>query len=94
MPTRQNTKGIIKLDIKMEIDRGASSPDEEMLDLADDPSQLPEHPDASIESVQSIGSGSRPLPARWTRIISTDDVASEDIQVYPIKEDIDALPSL
>ena len=76
----------------MEADSKSSSENVEMLDLQDEPSFQEERLDVTIETVQSRGSGRRPLPNRWTRVIGMDSAGSHEIQVYSVADDLASAP--
>ena len=42
-----------------------------------------------MQSMTSKRSGRRPIPVRWTRIISIDDLDGNDIKTFPINDDLD-----
>ena len=75
---------------KMQADDEASSEDAEMLDLADEPSFQEQRLDETIRSTSTGRSRRRPLPNKWTRIISMDSAVGDDVQSYSVTADLEA----
>ena len=61
--------------------------DEEMLDLEDQPSFHEAPPDVSMASRSISSRGAKRIPQQWTRIISVDHDAEEDIVAVSIDVD-------
>ena len=57
---------------------GSESSNEEMEDLDDSAASLEAQANASMKSKSSNRSGRRPLPIRWTRVISLDDIEEDE----------------
>ena len=54
----------------------SSVSDQEMLDLADQPSFLEGQADLAMKSANSSKRGRKPLPIQWSRIIDMQDLES------------------
>ena len=44
--------------------------------------------DVEMKSKSSIRSGRRPIPIRWTRVVSLDKLESNEVETYPVEDDM------
>jgi len=71
--------------------QSSSQSDQEMVDLADDPSFQAGLDNVTMKSNQSSRRGPKPVPASWSRIIDFSNPSEVTIDGFKIQEDIDNL---
>ena len=60
-----------------------------MVDVVDDPSFHDVKDGESIKTKTTKKSGRRPIPYKWTRVISMDQLEGDEVEVYPIADNKD-----